>query len=648
MSPNLDPTGPASAGSPFSEAMYRYDQARDAGRVLAPEDLTSDPELQAELREAIDADQAFRRSVEPAPEADEQPPSLPGYVLHEKIGEGGMGIVYRATDRTFDREVAVKLIKRGRRAGPAAAARFRTEAGISARLEHPNIPPVYALGELPDGSPFLAMKLVRGETLDVLLKARATPADDLPRFVGVFEAVCQAVGYAHSRGVVHRDLKPHNVMVGQHGEVQVMDWGLSRELAPGSAAPDRREGSSGTPAYMAPEQAQGELAAPRADVFALGGILCAILTGEPPFRGSSALDVRARAKAADLADAVDRLNGCGADGELVTLALWCLAAEPGARPADGRAVAGQVAAYRAGVEQRLQVAQANRAAADARAVEQARRRKVIQRLAGAVAAVLLLGIGGTTVGLVLMSLAREAEASARGDAEAKRALAETAQAAEAAQKKVAEDKQAAAERAEGEKERQRKAAVEIKDFLASVLVQGDPRRATKDQGADPDRTLRAALDWAAKGIEGRFADQPEIAADLRNTIGLAYLSLGAHAAAGGHFRAALDLREQALGPSHPDTFTSVHNIAYLYRTTGDYGVAVPFLKRAVAGQEETLGPDHPETLLSVHNLAELYGVMGGPWGDRAAPEAGLGRAGKGPRARPPKHIAERSQFRLFI
>src|SRR5262245_21311983 len=148
-------------------------------------------------------------------------PVVPGYRVLREIARGGMGRVLAAYDLGLARDVALKVLL-----PRATSDRFVRESKITARLPHPGIPPVYALGTLADGTPFLAMKLIAGQTL----------AEDMngayrPRLLQVFTQVCQAVGYAHSRGVIHRDLKPANVMVGAFGEVQVMDWGLAKDLS---------------------------------------------------------------------------------------------------------------------------------------------------------------------------------------------------------------------------------------------------------------------------------------------------------------------------------------------------------------------------------------------------------------------------------
>src|SRR5262249_7478168 len=152
------------------------------------------------------------------------PPSdPPGFELLGELARGGMGVVFAARDLALDREVAIKTLLPGRSVESSIVRRFEREARMTARIPHPGVPATHTLGTLPDGRPFLAMKLVRGRTLADLLNDRKSPAEELPRFVGIFEQICQTVGFAHSQGIIHRDLKPANVMVGAFGEVQVMD-----------------------------------------------------------------------------------------------------------------------------------------------------------------------------------------------------------------------------------------------------------------------------------------------------------------------------------------------------------------------------------------------------------------------------------------
>ncbi|HEV3023667.1 MAG TPA: serine/threonine-protein kinase, partial [Pirellulales bacterium] len=348
------------------------------------------------------------------PDSNQSQGTFGDYKVLGEIARGGMGRVLAAHDRILEREVALKILLPG-----ASADRFVRESKITARLPHPGIPPVHALGTLDDGSPFLAMKLIVGKTLAEELKTA-----DRPRLFQVFTQVCQAVGFAHSRGVIHRDLKPANIMVGALGEVQVMDWGLAKCLASreasgeshslealslpiagmdpnritdrhaaGESTDDRTEAGTvmGTPAYMAPEQARGEVTDARADVFALGGILCAILTGQPPFTGKSSLDVIQRAASADLAEALARLDGCGADAELVALCRRCLSPDPVDRPADGQVVADALTAYLNGVRERLQAAERERAVTLAKATEQRKRRRVVASLSAVVVVILAVG-----------------------------------------------------------------------------------------------------------------------------------------------------------------------------------------------------------------------------------------------------------------
>jgi tetratricopeptide (TPR) repeat protein len=334
------------------------------------------------------------------------------------IARGGVGVVYRARDPGVHRDVAVKVLQERHRKNPVAASRFVEEGQITGQLQHPGIPAVHEIGTLPDGSPFLAMKLVKGATLADQVRG---PSPDRGHLVAVFLQVAQAVGYAHSKGVIHRDLKPANVMVGQFGEVQVMDWGLAKVLSQAAPPPRPREAEAplehslietgrssdpgtetqagsvlGTPAYMPPEQAGGEVERvdERADVFGLGAVLCTILTGEPPYRDKTAEAVRLRAVRGQVEDAYARLDDCGADPELVALCKRCLAPERDSRPRNGAEVAGAVSAHLAAVEDRLRRAERERAAAAVQAAERRKRRRWQAAVAAAAVLVLaLLGVG---------------------------------------------------------------------------------------------------------------------------------------------------------------------------------------------------------------------------------------------------------------
>jgi serine/threonine-protein kinase len=376
--------------------------------------------------------------------ADGAPPAPPARLrLVGEIARGGMGAVLMGHDANLGRDVAVKVLLEAHASRAELARRFVEEAQIAGQLQHPGIVPVYELGAFADRRPYFTMKLVKGRTLAALLAERKTPADDLPRFLGIFGQVCQAVAYAHSRGVIHRDLKPANVMVGAFGEVQVMDWGLakvlperdavddtpaeprasmirtarSREAAAAEAGMQTQAGTLlGTPAYVAPEQARGDvdLVDERCDVFGLGAVLCEILTGEPPFAGKG-LEAARKAQLGLVGAAHARLDACGADAELAGLAKRCLAAEPWDRPRHAGEVAEAVTAYQNAVAERLRQAELARAAEEARAVEAratAAHERRARRLTLALAAAVLLLVVGGGGGLAWVRRQREARQAA--------------------------------------------------------------------------------------------------------------------------------------------------------------------------------------------------------------------------------------------
>ena len=362
------------------------------------------------------------------------PPDVPGYDTLGPLGEGGMALVFRARERAFNRDVAIKVLKAKYRLGSPGARRFLEEANVTAQLQHPAIPPVHQIGELADGRPFLAMKLIKGDTLADLLSADGVVRS---RFVPAFAQVCHAVAYAHSRKVIHRDLKPANIMVGAFGEVLVMDWGLAKVLGAPEAAPVEAEACEateirtgrepdsatqagsvlGTPSYMAPEQAAGEVERidERADVFGLGAVLCTILTGKPPYDGPSTESVRLKAIRGETDAAFARLDACGADAELIALCKRCLSAERDARPRNASEVARAVSAHLSAVEERAKQAELERV----RTEERRKQRRVQWVLVGVV--LLLLAAGA--VGAGFAHLWRAAE-SARDTADERRAEAE--------------------------------------------------------------------------------------------------------------------------------------------------------------------------------------------------------------------------------
>jgi serine/threonine-protein kinase len=207
----------------------------------------------------------------------------------EQVAQGGMGRIEVASDGVIGRRVAIKSLHLEYRDDERAVLKFIEEARVTGQLEHPNVVPIYDLGE-GAAEPFIVMRLVEGQSLAQLLGQSAKPAagveavDLLQRFVQILLRVCDALSFAHSRNVFHCDVKPDNVMVGEHGQVYLMDWGVAVTGQP-------REGFGGTVAYMAPEQLTGNSADvdARTDVFGLGGVLFEILTGAAPNEGKAVL-----------------------------------------------------------------------------------------------------------------------------------------------------------------------------------------------------------------------------------------------------------------------------------------------------------------------------------------------------------------------
>src|SRR5262245_59576037 len=484
--------------------------------------------------------------------------SFPGYQLIREIHRGGQGIVYQAIQKTTRRKVAIKVLREGPFASEREKVRFEREVQVLAQLNHPAIVAIHDSGSTPGGQFYYVMDYISGQPLDTYVEAKPLPS----RGTGTMHvAICQAINAAHLKGIIHRDLKPGNILIDAEGEPHVLDFGLAKVAGPSTTGAPQPELMSitgqfvGTPAWASPEQAEGhtEHIDVRTDVYSLGVILYHTLTGKFPYDVSGPLHLVVQEVIS--ADPVPpRTLRKQIDDDLQTIVLKCLAKPRDRRYQSAGEIARDLERYLAG-----EPIEAKRDSATYVLRKYLRRYRVAAAL---VAAFVVLITAALVVSLSLWRDARDNEIELR---------------------------------------RQLAINEEAGQFM-SLMVSG----ANPNEAKNPNKRLRQLLDDTGRALDaGKFKDEPEKAAAVRELLGKNHIDLGLAQQAVPHLRTALALRERVLGPDHIRVADSHRNLGRGLLEQEAYDEAETHFQRALEIQQKSLGPGHASVIDTLSALAAI-------------------------------------------
>ena len=558
--------------------------------------------------------------------APSQPSSIGRYRILRLLGEGGMGAVYEAEQEEPRRVVALKVIRLGL-ATPERLRRFRQESQALARLQHPGIAQIHESGTADTGfgpQPYFAMELIRGLPFDEYGKAHRL---DGRQKLAMIAKICDAVEHAHQRGLIHRDLKPGNILVDEMGQPKILDFGVARVTeADGATQATMQTGLGqlvGTLAYMSPEQVMGDPAGvdARSDVYSLGVILYEMLAGRLPYelrRGriaEAAQTIREEEPAP--VSSIERTYR----GDVDTIVRKALEKDKTRRYASASDLGADLRRYL-----NDEPIAARHPSAGYQLVKFTRRHRGLTTAAAAVFTVLIAGIAASTSQAIRASRAeREARLDRDRAVAAEKAVTEDRdrvlraegaatdernRAVSAEARAVRERNQALAEKRRADDEAA--TAKAVSDFLnIDLLGQANlNNQAGPNTKPDPDLTVRQAMDRATASVARKFEHRPLVEAAIRQIIGNSYLDMGLYPKALEQMERTVEIRRVALGDEHPDTLQSMNNLSVLYLQQGEAVKAEPLLARLLEARRRVLGKDSPDTLISMNNLAAAYRIEG--------------------------------------